>query len=164
MNLPNSISSPVRTAVRATLMMALLAAGCGQAPSTPVTFAQVQPLLKTSCAFSSSCHSGSSSSSGDLSLTESEAYCALVGATKGATFRTAAKAQYPRRVVANNKDSSFLYKKLILAPADSGTSKPLGVVMPLNQPLDAASIDIFARWIDGGAQNDSGIAAPAGCN
>ena len=36
--------------------------------------------------------------------------------------------------------------------------------MPLNQPLDDANIDLFARWISGGAQNEAGTAAPAGCN
>ena len=67
-------------------------------------------------------------------------------------------------MVAGDKDNSLLYQKLILAPADSGPGKPLGTVMPLYQPLDAANIDLFARWIDGGAQNDTGVAAPAGCN
>jgi hypothetical protein len=35
--------------------------------------------------------------------------------------------------------------------------------MPFNQPLDAATISVFASWIDGGAHNKSGAAAPAGC-
>jgi len=160
MNLHNSLSARVRVAAG----MALALLGCGQPPSTPVTFAQIRPLLKTSCALSSSCHAISTAAQGNLSLTDTDAYCALVGATQGATYRATAKAQYPHRVVAGDKASSFLYKKLTLAGADSGSTTPLGIVMPLNQPLDAASIDLFARWIDGGAQNDSGMAAPAGCN
>lgn len=147
-------------------LLALLAVGCGQDPkdNQPVTFSELRPLLKTSCALSSSCHAASSTASGSLSLAEADAYCALVGATQGATYRSTAKGQYPRRLVAGDKDASFLYQKLTLAPADSGPTKPLGSVMPLFQPLDAANIDLFGRWIDGGAQNDTGVAAPAGCN
>ena len=144
----------------------LLALGCGQDPANnqPVLFSELRPLLKTSCALSNSCHAAASTGSGNLSLAEADAYCALVGATQGATYRSTAKSQYPRRLVAGDKDGSFLYQKLILAPADSGPTKPLGAVMPLYQPLDAANIDLFGRWIDSGAQNDTGVAAPAGCN
>lgn len=142
-----------------------LAAGCGGNQNTqPVTFGELKPLVKTSCALSTSCHAAASTSSGNLSLAEADAYCALVGATQGATYRSTAKSQYAHRVVAGDKDNSFLYQKLILAPGDSGPAKPLGTVMPLYQPLDATNIDLFARWIDGGAQNESGVAAPAGCN
>lgn len=146
-------------------LLALLGLGCGQdPPEPPVTFSELRPLLKTSCALSSSCHAAASNASGSLSLSEADAYCALVGATQGATYRSTAKGQYPRRLIAGDKDGSFLYQKLTLAPADSGPTKPLGAVMPLFQPLDAANIDLFGRWIDGGAQNDTGVAAPAGCN
>lgn len=144
--------------------LALLAPGCGDnQPAPPVTFSELRPLLKTSCALSTSCHAAASTSSGSLSLADADAYCSLVGATQGATYRSTAKAQYAHRVVAGDKDNSFLYQKLVLAPADSGPAKPLGTVMPLYQPLDAPNIDLFARWIDGGAQNDTGVAAPAGC-
>lgn len=132
--------------------------------NTPVTFAQLRPLLKATCALGSSCHAMAVTSQGNLSLADADAYCALVGKTQGATYRSSAKGQYPHRVVASDKANSFVYQKLTLAYADSGTAKPLGTVMPLNQPLDAANIDLFARWIDAGAQNDSGTAAPAGCN
>ena len=40
------------------IMGQVLAAGCGQDPkdNQPVTFSELRPLLKTSCALSSSCH------------------------------------------------------------------------------------------------------------
>ena len=66
-------------------------------------------------------------------------------------------------MVAGSKSTSFLYRKLTLTSAESGSSKPLGEVMPQNQPLDAKSIDLFARWIEGGAQNLAGQPAPGGC-
>lgn len=144
--------------------LALGVLGCGGAADTPVTYADIKPLVRTSCALSASCHGASSTYSGSLSLTETDGYCALVGAMQGATYRQTAKAQYPHRVVASDKANSFLYQKLVLATADSGASKPLGTVMPLNQPLDDANIELFARWIDGGAKNDTGTLAPAGCN
>ena len=160
MNLQNVISLPARAAVRTVLAMALGTVGCGG----PVTFTEVRPLVKTSCALSSSCHAAAAMASGNLSLADADAYCALVGTAQGATFRSAAKAQFPRRVVPGDKSTSYLYKKLTLTTAESGVSSALGTVMPLNQPLDPDSISLFARWIDGGAQNDTGLAAPAGCN
>jgi hypothetical protein len=137
-------------------------AGCGGSDDTPVTFAQVQAVIKPSCASFSSCHMMAVSSQGNLSLADADAYCSLVGMTKGATYLGTAKGQYPHRVVAGDKANSFLYQKLTLPMCGSG-SQALGSVMPLCQPLDAATISIFARWIDGGAQNDSGAMAPAGC-
>ena len=163
---PSSLRGRLLVRVDGLALAALLALGCGQDPmnNQPVTFSELRPLLKTSCALSSSCHAVAATGSGNLSLAEADAYCSLVGATQGATYRSTAKSQYPRRLVPGDKDGSFLYQKLTLAPADSGPTKPLGAVMPLYQPLDAANIELFARWIDGGAQNDSGAPAPTGCN
>ncbi len=116
--------------------------------------------MNTSCTFSA-CHG--TGKAGSLSLVAADSYCALVGSRDGATFLSTAKDGFPRRVVAGNRSSSFLYRKLTLTAAESGSTKPLGEVMPQNQPLDAKSIDLFARWIDGGAQNLAGQPAPGGC-
>jgi hypothetical protein len=151
-------------------LLPLSAVGCGGSDNpdmgpvdmAPATFAQVQAVISTSCLFSA-CHAMASTSSGNLSLADADAYCSLVGATQGATYLSTAKGQYPHRVVPGDKASSFLYQKLTLPAASSGAGKPLGTVMPFNQPLDAATISVFASWIDGGAHNKSGAAAPAGC-
>lgn len=134
-----------------------LAAGCGQ--PTP-TYAEVQGLMNVSCTFSA-CHG--TGRAGGLSLVAADSYCQLVGQKDGATYRTEAKDPYPRRVVAGNHTASFLHRKLTLTTAESGASKPLGDVMPQNQPLDQKSIDTFTRWIDGGAPDGNGTPAPANC-
>lgn len=140
-------------------------AGCGggtDEPGAAMGFAEIRPLLQTSCALSSSCHAQASAGSGNLSLSSADAYCSLVGATKGATALQSAKATLPKRVTPGNKDQSFLYKKLTVKSSESGT---YGSIMPLGQPLDQASIDKFARWIDGGALDDNmKTPAQAGCN
>ena len=130
----------------------------------PVSFAQIRPLLKPSCALSSSCHASSASISGNLSLSEADAYCALVGTSQGQTTRSTAKAQFPSRVVAGNVDASFFYKKLTMRPPEAGVSTALGQAMPPGQPWTDADLSLVRRWIAGGAQNDSGTAAPGGCN
>lgn len=146
-------------------MLLALGSGCGPAADEgPVSFAQIRPLLKPSCALSSSCHASSASSSGNLSLSEADAYCALVGASQGQTTRSTAKAQFPSRVVAGNVDASFLYKKLTLRAPEAGVSTALGQSMPPGQPWTDADLSLVRRWIAGGAQNDSGTAAPGGCN
>lgn len=134
-----------------------LAAGCGSpAPS----YSEVQALMNTSCTFSS-CHG--TGRAGNLSLVAADSYCALAGKRDGVTSLLTAKDPFPRRVVGGNRSASFLYRKLTLTTAESGASKPLGEVMPQNQPLDAKSIELFGRWIDAGAANTDGIAAPGGC-
>ncbi len=169
MNLPKSISrsfswfTTARVGLLAQAALVALVSGCGAADG-PVTFTELKPLIRTSCALSSSCHGSFSANTGNLFLIDSEAYCQLVGPTQGATYRQTAKAQFPHRVVAKDKVNSFLYQKLILPMSESGPTKPLGAVMPLYQPLDSVNIELFARWIDGGAQNDSGTPAPANCN
>jgi len=143
----------------ATLFSLALASGCGSPP--PPTFADLQPLITRSCAFSS-CHG--SSRQGNLSLSSTSDYCSLVGATGGTTFRSGARAQYPRRVVPGSREQSFLYKKLTLTTAESGPSTPFGEIMPLGQPFqDQADIELFGRWIDDGAKDASGQAAAGGC-
>lgn len=136
--------------------LAILSA-CGSAPN----FSELQPIISVSCALAS-CHG--SSKQGMMSLAASDAYCSLVGEAAGATYRDTAKAQFPRRVTPGSRDQSFVYKKLTLTSAESGDTKPLGDVMPQNQPFtDHEYIDRFGRWIDGGAKNVNGEPAPAGC-
>lgn len=139
------------------LLVLGLAIGCG---SPPPSYSEVQALMNTSCTFSS-CHG--TGRAGSLSLVASDSYCALVGTRDGATSLLTAKDPFPRRVVPGSRSTSFLYRKLTLTAAESGTGKPLGEVMPQNQPLDSKSIELFGRWIDGGAANTAGIAAPGGC-
>ena len=149
----------------AVAMSLALSSGCGPAADEgPVSFAQIRPLLKPSCALSSSCHASSASISGNLSLSEADAYCALVGASQGQTTRSTAKAQFPSRVVAGNVDASFLYKKLTIRAPEAGVSTAQGQAMPPGQPWTDADLSLVRRWIAGGAQNDSGTAAPGGCN
>ncbi len=136
----------------------LAMAGCGSGP--PPSYSEVQAAMNTSCTFSS-CHG--TSRAGGLSLVASDSYCALVGSRDGATVLLTAKDPFPRRVVAGSRDKSFLYRKLTLSAAESGSGKPLGQGMPPGQPLDAQTLDLFGRWIDGGAANPAGIAAPGGC-
>ena len=128
-------------------------------PSSNATDSHSIPLT-TSCSLSSSCHASGSSAGGMLQLAGSDAYCSLVGATKGATFLSTAKSSFPRRVVPGDSAKSFLYKKLTL----TNTEPNLGTGMPQGQPLPAAEIEKFKRWIDQGAKDANGTAAPAGCN
>lgn len=133
---------------------------CGDS-GPPPSYSEVQALMNISCALSS-CHG--SSRQGMLSLVASDSYCALVGNSGGATALATAKAQFPRRVVPGNRAESFLYKKLILTTAESGPSKPLGTVMPENQPFtDKANIELFGKWIDAGAKDANDQAAPGSC-
>jgi len=118
--------------------------------------------MNRACAFSS-CHAQSGSPAGGLVLQGDAAYCNLVGATKGATTLTTARATYPQRVTPGNRQASFLYKKLTMTPAESGTTKPLGTLMPQGSPLEAVETDVFGSWIDSGAPNAAGAPAPAGC-
>ena len=145
------------------LIPGLALLGCG--PTTPpkeATFTNLQPILTRSCALSASCHQTASPSLGNLNLSVGKAYCSLLGQTGGATYRDMAKGDFPRRVEAGNRDRSFLYKKLVLTDAETGSTKPLGQRMPLGAMLDADETDLFGRWIDAGAKDDS--PSPAGCN
>ena len=123
MNLPNSISGRL---VQVASALVLLTVGCGGSmDDTPVTFTEIKPLIRTSCALSSSCHGASSTYSGSLSLADTDAYCSLVGRPKGRP--TAAP---PRRSIRTGwspaiRQVASLYQKLTLAPTDSGASKPL---------------------------------------
>ncbi len=137
------------------LVLPWLAAGCGgDTPPKAATFANLQPIFTRACTFSS-CH-GNGGNMGNLSL-GTGAYCNLTGATAGLTFRDTAKGQFPHRVVAGDRAHSFLYKKLTLSDAESGTDTALGMRMPFgNPPLGADEIDLFGRWIDAGAPSDPG--------
>ncbi len=131
--------------------------GCGQPP----TFSDLEPLINTSCALSS-CHG--ISRQGMMSLLPADAYCALVGPKDGATYRSTAIAQYPRRVVPGSRQESFVYIKLTLPPGQSGDTQPLGSVMPQDMPFqDPSNIELFGKWIDGGAKDANGQPAPSSC-
>jgi hypothetical protein len=138
-----------------------LLGGCGS-PPPPADYAAVQTIMIRACTFSS-CHSQSGSPAGGLVLQGDVAYCNLIGATKGATVLATAKAMYPLRVTAGNRQTSFLYKKLTMSPSESGTTKPLGTSMPQGSPLEPVETDVFGSWIDSGAPNAAGVPAPGGC-
>lgn len=155
------ITQIARTAAVLVGALALGAApGCGGGGDETVTYQTLQPIISTSCSLSSSCHASGTSAGGQLQLAGSDGYCNLVGPTKGATFLTTARATYPRRVVPGDSAKSFLYKKLMLTTTDPN----LGTGMPQGQPLSAADIDKFRRWIDQGAKDASGVAGPGTCN
>ena len=156
---PHQLAAPQRgIRLVAGLCLSLLWGACGDPP--PPTYSELQSLMNLTCT-QSACHG--TSKAGGLSLVTADSYCALVGSRGGTTTLLSAKDPFPRRVVPGNRSASFLYRKLTLLPAESGASKQLGTVMPLNQPLDAASIEKFGRWIDAGSPNEAGVAAPASC-
>ena len=137
-----------------------LLVGCGGGGDEQVTYKELQSTITTSCSLSSSCHSSGSSAAGNLQLAGNDAYCNLVGATKGAVFLSTAKSTYTRRVVPGDPDKSFLMKKLLLTSTDPN----FGTAMPQGLPLPAAEIDKFRRWIAQGAKDASGVAGPGACN
>jgi hypothetical protein len=154
------MSRPLDLSVVSVAALLTLAASA-QCGGPPPGYSEVQGLMNVSCTLSS-CHG--SSRQGMLSLTASDSYCALVGNTGGATALTSARGQFPRRVVPGNRAESFLYKKLTLTPAESGPGKPLGDVMPQNQPfVDKTNIELFGKWIDAGARDASDQPAPGAC-
>jgi hypothetical protein len=110
--------------------------------ATVPTFAVVQRrVLAPSCA-SSSCHGDARA--GGLGLGAAEAWANLVGAP---ATNPAAAAAALRRVVPGDPGASFLLRKLTgpLGPAE-------GARMPrTGGGLDAATIDLVARWIAAGA-------------
>jgi hypothetical protein len=129
-------------------------------PPKEAKFSNLTPIFTRSCNFSA-CHERANPAYGNLKLTAPDAYCALTGQMGGATYRMAAQGDFPRRVVSGDRQKSFLYKKLILTKDESGPMKPLGSRMPyLGEMLDAAEIDLFGRWIDAGAKDDSPTAGP----
>ena len=125
------------------------------APVLQGKFSELQPIFKQSCNFSS-CHMTASTGSGNMGLADSGAYCALVGATQGATFRQTAQALFPKRVATGNHAMSYLYKKLTLATTEAGLTTALGQRMPdTGMTLEPYQIDGFAKWIDNGATDDT---------
>lgn len=124
------------------------------------SFASVQTILTRSCALSASCHQSAVAQTGNLKLAAGSAYCSLLGAAGGATYRAAAQMTFPRRVVVGSRQRSFLYKKLILTDAEMGPDKDLGSRMPVGAMLDPDEIDLFGRWIDAGAPGAGGEMCP----
>lgn len=150
----------VGTVVTAAALGCALLTGCGGGADEQVTYKDLQQTITTSCSLSSSCHASGSSAAGNLQLVGSDAYCNLVGATKGAVFLSTAKSTYTRRVVPGDPDKSFLYKKLTLTNTDPN----FGTGMPQGLPLPAAEIEKFRRWIAQGAKDANGVAGPGTCN
>lgn len=158
-----NIGSAASDFPRSLLLCLCLLAGGARCEPSPSFSADIEPLLRVSCALGS-CHG--SAEQGRLSLSPSGAYCSLVGQRAGATFRDPARAGFPRRVVPGSREESFLYKKLTLPAAESGPSKPLGEVMPPGQgqpSLDKSYIELFGKWIDAGARDENGAPAPGAC-
>lgn len=118
-------------------------------------FVELQFIFARSCA-TSSCHGDATTPTGNLLLSYDGAYCNLTGVTAGLTFRTEARADFSRRVVAGNRQQSFLYKKLTLSDAEMGATQPLGERMPRGGALDAAEVEKFGSWIDKGARDAQG--------
>ncbi len=149
-----------RLAIRATLLLGLSACGGGGTPFTG-KFSELKPIFAQSCNFSS-CHRTASPGSGNMSLSGTDAYCVLFGASQGATFRSTAAATLPHRVVAGDRQKSYLYRKLTLTDAEAGLTTALGKRMPdTGMMLDAGEIEGFGMWIDAGAKDDTMAAA---CN
>lgn len=153
------IEKAVRFSGAAVLGCSLLS-GCGGGGDEQVTYKELQSTISTSCSLSSSCHASGSSAAGNLQLAGADAYCNLVGATKGAVFLSTAKSTYTRRVVPGDTSKSFLYKKLTITTTDPN----LGTGMPQGLPLPDAEIAKFRRWIEQGAKDANGVAGPGSCN
>lgn len=164
---PGTRGGVVARALRALVACSVVAplAACGGGGTTAAdmaapdqaqpqgSYAALRPLFVRACNFSS-CHGAAAK--GDLSLIGDAAYCNLVGTKQGATAWPAALKDFPRRVVPGDRGRSFLYKKLILTPAESGSDKPYGTTMPQGGALAAAEIEAFGAWIDKGAKDDTG--------
>jgi hypothetical protein len=129
--------------------MLLLLAACSGAPqdtadtAVPLdpTFTNVQSEIFTpSCAFSS-CHGGSYGS-GDLDLSEGNAYADTVGVESTVAGEIL--------VVAGDSASSYLVKKCTKDATFEGSVMPEGQV----DGLDAERLDLLERWIDAGAAED----------
>jgi hypothetical protein len=120
-----------------------IATGCSDegsdevlAPPENVSFAsQVQPIFTASCTFSD-CHAGQTPT-GDMNLTEGNAYASTVGASASNT--------YPGkiRVVPGQPETSLLYQKI--------TTKDFGAQMPLRGSITQRQRDIIKAWIEEGA-------------
>jgi len=132
------------------VLFSLATVGCGSSgndlssnnsSSANVTFEMVQTqVFAVSCTFSS-CHGANSPQQG-LNLTLDQAYTNLVNV---ASTELAALGVAEDRVTPSEPDRSYILEKL---RSDSPRS---GVRMPIDQPLDAARIDMVARWIAAGA-------------
>lgn len=145
----------------APLLPLLVLAACG-APPPEAKFSALQAIFTRSCNFNA-CHATASPAYGNLKLAGAgnDAYCALTGQAGGATHRAEAiSAGFPRRVVKGDPAKSYLHKKLVLTDAESGAGKPLGERMPRGFTLEASEVDLFARWISDGAQDDNPTAGP----
>jgi hypothetical protein len=120
-------------------LCAAVASCGGAAPPISPTFTNVQQQVFTiSCTFSS-CHGGPEPQMG-LSLT-APAYMNLINAP--------AK-EVPAQVLVKpgSPAESYLYQKL------SDAMPPVGMQMPVGQPLDEPRLDLVQQWIMLGAQND----------
>jgi hypothetical protein len=145
----------------ASLLLAPVLVACGS-PPPEAKFSALQAIFTRSCNFNA-CHATSNPAYGNLKLAgaRTDAYCALVGQAGGATHRAeAVSAGFSRRVVKGDPAKSYLHKKLVLTDAESGAGKPLGERMPRGFTLDPSEVELFARWISDGAQDDSPTAGP----
>ncbi len=138
--------APRRPIRAATILAALLAAGCGSGdgPLIPASgallpeFDSIQANVLTPIC--TSCHVGATAPLG-LRLDEANSYALLVGR---------ASVQQPGllRVDPGNPDASYLIRK-IEGTAATGGRMPLG-----GPPLPQADIDVIRQWIAAGAQRN----------
>jgi hypothetical protein len=121
--------------------------GCDSGPTPtatrrPATFAEIQQaIFQPRCAIAT-CHDDTSES-GDLNLTDDDAYDALFNVPPD--IESAAN-QGLLRVDDFDPDNSFLLVKLIGPPLGEGSRMPL-----VGDPLSAEEIQLIRDWIAAGA-------------
>ncbi|QXD16765.1 hypothetical protein GQ464_007455 [Rhodocaloribacter litoris] len=131
------------------IVMAVFGIGCEHAdpreeepppPDDTVSFAAVQSIFTSNCAFSG-CHAGTFPAQG-LNLSAGQAYANIVNVPSQ---------EEPSldRVEPGDPDRSYLFMKITGAPGIRGERMPLG-----RPPLSAEQIERIRRWIEAGAPND----------
>lgn len=108
-------------------------------------FSSIQTRTFDKTCNSSSCHGGSFPKA-LLDLTAGKSYNQLLS---NSIQNTAAKSRYPRLVVPEKPDSSFLYIKVKGPRSDEGAQMPERL-----SALPQAEIEAIRSWIARGAPND----------
>ena len=108
----------------------------------------VVPIVYKSCALTA-CHASKQADNGFF-----VAYDPAV--VYAAMFKESVKAPGVKLVVAGNPKASFLMLKLDGTQGELGAKCPqgCGASMPQETMLDAATRDVFRKWIAAGAKND----------